>query len=323
MKLLDTLRRRVTRGATIAALRVTGALGCGTTRSLGVAWGRLAHLFPGMRQRLADNLCAAGMDASDATLKAYFRRLGLWVGHSLGVYGAGLDHSLVGTQIDLDPDTLHHLDDAVAKGKGVVVAAPHLFCHEIGAGLINRRYPVTALVRESKDPDWGEIKNRWYGSALGLRTVLRPRKGSTAGDIAAMLRVLRGGQLLGITPDVLTSRTSGLPVTLFGRSVLLSPGMILLAMRSGAPLITVGGQWFTDPAAPTRERARIVFSPPLELPKSGDRDAALRDGLQRWCSHFEATLRRSPADWLFWLDKGWTRVLRQPATTGTSTRAAA
>ncbi len=315
MKLLDGLRRRVTRGATTAALRVAGALGCGATRSLGVAFGRFAHLIPGLRQRLAENLNAAGMDASDATVKAYFRRLGIWIGHSLGVYGAGLDHSLVSTQIDLDPETVHHLDQAVAKGKGVVIAAPHLFCHEIAAGLIHRRHPVTALVRESKDAGWGAIKGRWYGEALGLQTVLRPRKGSTAGDIAAMLRVMRAGKVLGITPDVLTSRTSGLDVTLFNHTVSLSPGMILLAMRSGAPLITAGGRWYTDPAAPGRERGRVTFSPPLELPKSSDREAGLRDGLQRWCSQFEESLRRSPADWLFWLDKGWTKVLRQPAVT--------
>jgi KDO2-lipid IV(A) lauroyltransferase len=315
MKLFDQLRRRVTRGATVAALRVAGTLGCGLTRSLGVAFGRFAHLVPGLRQRLADNLHAAGMDYSDATVRGYFRRFGLWIGHSLGVYSAGLDHSLVSTQIELDPDTIHYLDEAVARGKGVILASPHLFCHEIGAGLIHRRYPVTALVRESKDAAWGEIKQHWYEQSLGVHTVVRPRKGSIAGDIAAMLRVLRAGKILGITPDVLTSRSSGLPVNLFNRTVSLSPGMILLAMRSGAPLIPTGGRWLSDPGDAYRARAQITFSPPLELPKGGNRETALRDGLQCWCAHFENSLRRSPADWLFWLDKGWTKVLRQPAVT--------
>ncbi len=321
MKRLDELRRRLTRGATVTALRLAGTLGCGPSRSLGVLVGRFAYWLPVLRQRLAENLRAAGMDASESTVRAYFRRLGLWIGHSLGVFAAGLDRSLVHTQFDLDPETVHHLDEAVAKGKGVVLAAPHLFCHEIGAALIHRRHPLTALVRESKDAVWAAIKRKWYGEALGLNTVLRPRKGSTAGDIAALLRVLRAGKLLGLTPDVPTSRTSGLPVTLFGRTVNLSPGMIVLAMRSGAPLITVGGRWFTDPAVPTRERGRITFSPPLELPKGG-REEALREGLQRWCWQFESDLRRSPADWLFWLDKAWTRVLRQAPVVPFTRRAA-
>jgi KDO2-lipid IV(A) lauroyltransferase len=269
-------------------------------------------LVPRLRQRLTDNLRAAGVDASEATVRAYFRRMGLWMGHTLGVYGAGFDDSLAGTLIELDPETIHHLDAAVLRGKGVVLVSPHLFCHELGAAHINRRYPVTALVRESMYPGWAVIKQRWYEDRLGLRIVMRPRRGSLAGDMAAALRVLRSRHLLGITPDVLVARTSGMPVTLFGRTVSLSPGMILLAMRSGAPLVTVGGQWFTDPSAPARERARVTFSEPLELPKGGDREAALRDGLQRWCEQFEAYLRRSPADWQFWLDKTWSRVLRQP-----------
>jgi lauroyl/myristoyl acyltransferase len=315
MKVIDGLRRRVTRSATLAALQVAGMLGNGQTRSLGVSFGRFAHLIPGLRERLANNLRAAGMDASEGTVKTYFRRLGLWIGHSVGVYEAGLDRSLISTQVSLDPATVHYLDEAAARGKGVVVASPHLFFHEIAAGLIHRRHPMTALVRESKDPLWEAIKVRWYAESLGLRTVMRPRKGSAAGDIAAMLRVMRGGQLLGITPDVLTSRSSGLPVQIFGRTVSMSPGMILLAMRSGAPLITAGGRWFKDRTAPTGERAHITFSPPLDLPRSADRDSALREGLQRWCTRFEESLRPSPADWLFWLDKGWTKVLRQPATT--------
>lgn len=318
---LDEWRRRLTRGATVAAVRLAGHVGCGPTRSLGLALGRFAGLVPSLRRQLIRNLTAAGMDASEATVRAYFRRLGLWVGHSLGVFAAGLDRSLAPTQFELDPETVHHLDEAVARGRGVVLAAPHLFGHEIGAALIHRRHPVTALVRPSKDAAWSAVKARWYGEALGLQTVLRPRKGSTAGDVAALLRVLRCGQVLGITPDLPTSRASGLPVTLFGRIVHLSPGMIVLAARSGAPLVTVGGCWLPDPSVPGRERGRVTFSPPLELPR-GTRDETLRNGLQRWCDQFEQSLRRSPADWLFWLDKAWTRVLRQPPVVRTSRSAA-
>ena len=314
MKLLDGLRRRLTRGATVAALRAGGALGVGPARSVGLALGRAAHLVPWLRQRLTDNLNAAGMDASDSTVKAYFRRLGVWAGHSIGVHKAGFAGSLADMQVELDPETLPHLEDAVKRGRGVVVATPHLFCYEFGACLIHRRYPVTAIVRESKDAAWGAIKHRWYHEQLGINTVFRPRRGSMVGDLGAVLGVLRRGGLLGITPDVLTSRASGVPVVMFGRTVSLYPGMILLAMRTGAPIVTASGRWFTDPRAPGRERARVVFSEPLELSKRGDRDAAVRDGLQRWCSTFEADLRRAPQDWLFWLDKAWTKVLQQPAT---------
>lgn len=308
MNWLGELRRGATRRAMLGALRAAEALPPEKSLSLGRALGRAAMLNPVLRGRLAANLRAAGIAPTDALLRKYFRRLGAWAGHSLGVYAAGFDRSLAADIISLHPATLHRLDAAVAHGKGVVLAAPHLFFHEMGAALIHRRYPVTALVRESKDPTWGAVKNRWYHESLGLKTVLRPRRSSGMGEVAAMLRVLKGGGVLGITPDVATARDSGLPVRMFGRTVSLSPGMVLLAQRTGAALVSVGPDWYPDPASPIGERARITFSDPLDLPKAAD----LRGGLQRWCADFEAVLRRDPAAWLFWLDKAWTKVLRQP-----------
>ena len=52
------------------------------------------------------------------------------------------------------------------------------------------------------------------------------------------------------------------------------------------------------------------FSEPLQIPRTGDRDTALRDGMQEWGRHWEQNLRRFPENWLFWLDKNWTRIWR-------------
>ena len=199
MKLLDGLRRRLTRGAMLAALRVGGALGVGPARSVGLALGRAAHLVPWLRQQLLATTCnAAGMDASDSTVKAYFRRLG-HLGWALdrrpqgGLRGVARRHAG-----RTRPRRRCRISKPRSKrGKGVVVATPHLFCYEFGACLIHRRYPVTALVRESKDAAWGAVKDRWYHEQLGINTVFRPRKGSMVGDLGAVLGVLRRGGLLG------------------------------------------------------------------------------------------------------------------------------
>lgn len=313
MKWVDDVRRGAIRTAVRGGLRLAGRLEVERTRALANAIGRSAASVPALRQRLAGNLRAAGMDHSDETVRAYFRRFGFWVGHSLNVYAHGIERSGLTDQLELDPDTVRYLDEAVARGKGVVLASPHMFLHEMGAGLIHRRHPVTAIVRDSKDPAWARMKLHWYKTALGLETLSRPRRSSMVGEIIAMLRVLRAGRVLGVTPDVLASRRAGVPVRLFERTVSLSPGIILLAMRSGASLVTCGAHWFRDPSAPSGERLQVLFTEPLQLPKTSDLEATLRDGLQQWCVAFEAQLRRSPADWLFWLDKGWTRVLRRPA----------
>lgn len=316
MNLMTLVRRSATRWAMLGTLRMSSRLSFRQSRSIGLAMGRLGHMMPFLRNRLRDNLRAAGVDHSDATVRTYFQRYGTCIGESLGIYGTGLDAFPARVRVELDPSTIHRLDEAVAKGNGVVIASPHLFGHEIAAGLIHRRHPLTAIVRESKDPTWEPVKDRWYAESLGLNTVKRPRKETAAEQMRRMLGVLRQGKVLAITPDVITSRSSAVPVQVFGRTVKLSPGMVLLAMRSGAPLITAYGQWDPDPTCPGYQRARVLFTEPFDLPRRGDLETLLRNGLQRWCGWFEDFLRQSPADWQFWLDKGWTKILRQPRAHG-------
>jgi lauroyl/myristoyl acyltransferase len=256
------------------------------------------------------NLKRAGIEPSETILNRYFHRFGCWAGWSLAVYQAGLEVSGVAERLVFD-ESVANLDRAVAKGKGVVLACPHLFCHEMAAAAIHRRHSVVALVRESKNPERGAIKQHWY-EATGMETVRRPRDASVVSDTLAYLRVLRSGRVLGITPDLLLPPDKGLPVRMFGRTVTLSPGIVLLAMRSGAPLVTPLAQWLDAEPGQRGARIRMWFSEPIEFPAGGDREQTLRDGLQAWCGYVEGYFRREPENWMFWLDKRWTGALAAP-----------
>ena len=57
---------------------------------------------------------------------------------------------------------------------------------------------------------------------------------------------------------------------------------------------------------------------PIEFEDRGPRKRIVLAGLQDWCDKFEAYVRANPANWLFWMDKRWTRVIRSgAAVTGT------
>ena len=105
----------------------------------------------------------------------------------------------------------------------------------------------------------------------------------------------------------------GLPVQMFGRQVTLSPGMVMLAMRAGAPLVTPLAKWLDAEPGQRGARIRMWFSEPIEYSISGDRERTLRDGLQAWCRYVEDYFRREPENWMFWLDKRWGRALAAPA----------
>jgi lauroyl/myristoyl acyltransferase len=324
---LTSIRRRLTLKAIRGLLRLNRWLGPSGAQRAGRVVGGLAGWVGPLRRRLADNLRCAGIAPTEDVLDRYFDHFGTLVGWSLAVYQNSFEQSGLAGRFLFD-ESIRHLDDAVARGKGVVLASPHLFCHELAAAAINRRHPIMAIVRESKDAVRGEIKQHWY-RATGIDTVFRARHSSLLADTFNYIRILREGKVLAITPDILVEPSQGVPVSMFGRTVHLSPGIVQLAMRSGAALVTCLGDWhgvagggwrvageeaaYSHGPRSTVHGPRIVmsFGEPIVFPRSRNRDQTLRHGMQSWVSTIENYLRDHPANWLFWLDKRWTRQLRK------------
>lgn len=291
-----------------AALWATRRLSPRGAMAFGAAMGAAAGTILPLRARLTTNLALALGQVPQGAAESYFRNLGRWFGWSMAIYHRGFWTSGVPDRIAFH-DSVAHLDAAVARGRGAILASPHQFCHEIGAAYVNGRHKVVAVVRERQDPRREAMKRHWYG-ATGFEVVGRPRRSSMLADTFACLRVLKAGRLLAITPDVLVSPAAGVSVRMFGRDVCLSPGMMVLAMRARAPLVTAYLRWERG------DRLIVHFTEPVEYPVMEDRDRTITEGLQGWCRECEEHFRRNPGNWLFWLDKGWSRALRgQPGAT--------
>jgi len=305
MNFVHGCRRRATHEAVRGLLYFSKWLGPERILSLGRGLGWMADWS--MRRRLAANLSGAGLEPSQKVLERYFRLMGNWAGWSLAVYQKGFMESGVGRRVHVD-STVEHLDRALAGGKGVILATAHYFCNEMAAAAVNLRHPILVLVRDSKDPMHQAIKERWY-KATGMEIVHRARRTSVMADSLAYLRVLRAGRALAITPDLPMREGKGVPIQLFGRDVILPAGIIALAMRSGSPILNCWGEWIYD-AHDRPTEAVVRFSEPLTIPRTGDRETDLHAGMQEWGRHFEQNLRQYPENWMFWLDKNWTRVWR-------------
>jgi lauroyl/myristoyl acyltransferase len=304
MRAVDGWRRAAMRGAQGGLLNVAKWTGPVGARRLGVAAGRAGGWVWPLRVRLAENLRRAGIEPTAERLDGYFRQLGLWSGWSLAAYHSGMRSSGLLDRIQIDPASEERIRAALDRGRGLVLSTTHHFGHELGFAAIHHRvHPASALVRQSKDPSWGQVKDRWYG-ALGFETVVRPRRASPLSDLMSCLRVLRKGKILGITSDILVKEDFGVPVTIFDRRVHLSRGIVVLAMRAKAPVLFTWGEW--------RDGVFWVFcDEPMELPVSR-RDGDVGEAMQAWAGRAEAFLRQCPESWMFWLDKAWTRALWQP-----------
>ena len=272
--------------------------------ALGRIGGGGARLTWPVRARLRRNLeLALGEDAFEPNVvDRYFDRMSHWASMMLGVYHRGLAGSGAMEFIRFD-DSVSHLDEAVKGGRGVVLAAPHFFLHEVCGGVIGTRHPLVAVVREQPVPSRQRRKEHWY-RAVGMGTVWRPRKSRVVADMRVCLGVLRQGGVLAIAPDLVVDSARGVPLQLFGRRVHLMPGAVAIAQLTGAPLVTLSPAWNGD------DGLQMTFSEPLRDATDGSRKSRISQGMQMWCDLFAERIQCAPEDWLFWLDKRWSKVFR-------------
>lgn len=304
------IRRSLTNSALHGVLRATGRMPESALRFVAdsVGSGAATALRGRLRTNMELGLGAANVPAG--AVEAFFRRFRAWAYWSMCVFHRTSTGSGLADRVTLH-DSIAHLDEAVARGKGVVLAAPHVFGHELGAGVISQRHRVVCLVREASRPHKQAIKMRWY-DALGVDTQVIARDLPVSAVVRKCLRLLREGRVVGITPDLVVSAAEGMPVRFLGRRVHVKAGLVALALMGRAPLVTCLGDWSSP------RGGELTFTEPLtfERPRGGsadDVDAVMQAGLQRWFDGFETYLRTYASNWLFWLDKRWTRVLRDPA----------
>ena len=195
----------------------------------------------------------------------------------------------------LDPKTLlaevrtdgwEHVAHAYERGKGVILASAHLGpVSFVGQILLAHGYPV-ALPVEIATSEFQRSVNRARGGA-GLQLI---RTDSALG----IFRFLREGKVLGILADRAVTGV-GEKVEFFGREALLPSAAVVLSLRTGAPLV---------PSFAGRSDGVLTasFEPPLEIPNTGDRDADVREGVQRFARLLERYVRRAPEQWTVFED---------------------
>jgi lauroyl/myristoyl acyltransferase len=265
--------------------------------------------IPMLRRRVRENMGLAFGSAVPAHSDSlYFCRLGWFLGNALSTFHHGVESTPVLNEVKFD-ETVGLLDDAVSQGHGVVVVSPHWSGHEFVAAAVSRRHPSVFLVRQAPAGERMRRKLQWY-NALGAEIVLRPSHASTIKDAVAYLNILRKGKVLCITPDLLVDSRQGVEVQIFGRPARLHGGAFAIALAARSPMLRGYLSWQSDSCVVVRWEYVTLSR------DAGDRASAIRTGVQDWCVWFEDKLRANPENWLFWLDKRWSRFLR--ASSGTS-----
>ena len=177
----------------------------------------------------------------------------------------------------------HHVRDAHAQGKGVVVPLPHMANWDwAGAWACATGMPL-CTVAERLRPERLYDEFVAYRRSLGMRIL--PLTGGE-GALPQLEGWLRDGGLVCLLADRDLSRTS-IEVLLCGHRARMPRGPALLARRTGAPLVPVTLHY-------SGEDLTVTFHPPVPHADGDEGLAAMTQGV---ADAFTGALRAHPQDW--------------------------
>lgn len=265
---------------------VVGLLPLPIVRWLGQASGRLAWTWADRRKHNAIRAMARVLgDDPDAPSKAAVaaaRRV--FAGY--GRYWAEVfwlrPRRVEAVTEAISTEGLDHFRRALAEGRGVILALPHVGNWEVAGPIAVQEGAELIAVAEQLASE--EITEWFVGlrGSLGIDIVLAD---GSAAVMRTLLEGLRRNAAVALLADRDLSRR-GESVTFFGETTSLPTGPVRLAKATGAPILPVGSYF-------ARAGHRVVVFPPLRIEAA----TSLAEGTQMLAAALEGVIRRHPEQW--------------------------
>ncbi len=184
------------------------------------------------------------------------------------------------------------LTEIARSGKPVIFVSGHFSNWEVMPSVIvEMGVPCRMTYRAANNP-YIDQRIRETRARYGV-TLFAPKGGAGSRDL---LETLKGGESVALMND--QKFNEGVAAPFFGRTVLTAGGPSRLALKFGAPLQPM---WMHRlPGG----RFRVYVDPPIELVRTGDREADIAAGVRRINAYVEAKIRERPEEW-FWVHKRW------------------
>ena len=180
---------------------------------------------------------------------------------------------------------LHHLDLAVAHGRGVILLTAHFTTLEISARILCAARPVCILYKPVRSPVLAAVSNRARARLAGTAVLYD--------DIRGMISALRRNEIVWYAPDQSFRKKGAQMVPFFGIPAASNVHTSRLAELTGATVL-----YMSHERLPDARGYRLTIHPPFAHYPSGDAMADVRQ-LHR-CIEADAT--RIP-DQYWWIHR--------------------
>lgn len=277
-----------------AVVAVVGPLGIRRASAIGARLGALGYWPLGIRRGVVTRHLAACFpersDADRATLaRATYEHLGRAAMETILMSRLGPES--LGALFER-VDGWDALEQARAKGKGLVLVAGHLGNWELsGAYLSALGVPVAAVAKRQLNPLADGFVNRTR-RRLGITVVYDNEA------VRKLPRLLKEGFAIGLLADQ-AGLGAATHVPFFGRPARTPRGPAVFALRFGAPLIYVC-------AARQPSGQFVLHLEEVPVAQTGDLEADVDATTARFTAVLERWVRRYPGQYL-WAHRRWKR----------------
>jgi len=176
---------------------------------------------------------------------------------------------------------LEHLEQALARGKGVLLLSAHFTTLELAGRLLTQHHRFAAMYRPHENP----VIEKLFASNRNRHCLQAIQRN----DVKGLLRALKQNQAVWYAPDQGKGGRNSVIAPFFGEPASTHTGTHRIARVSGAPVVPFFG--FREPDG----TYRLVIEPPLE---NFPTDDVLADTTQI-NRVIEAAVRKAP-DQYFW-----------------------
>ncbi len=180
----------------------------------------------------------------------------------------------------------HHLEKAIARGRGVLLASVHMGNMDVAVQVIQARsIKLTILSEVLEPPSLDRLSRRLRGhNGMSLLPV-------TYSGLKTAIQRLKRGEVVAIACDR-AIQGSGVLTEFMGKPALLPVGAVKLAHRTGASIVPAFTARLKD------NHSVFYFEPPIEASANGGGPEASSQLFARIVALMEKYIRRFPGQWV-------------------------